>query len=626
MALKDLKEDLEERDSIYANREHDKTIYDEWNHIDEKRDNKSLWTRTKDVLADGRLRSVFIAAIGISFAAIIGVSIILYVKYQRSFFTEENVVLTMHIAEAVVSNRETEVVLTIENKNRAQLDDVDIIVRYGQYFQPTEAQKDFQGGKDERGLITIGTIDPNSTREVVLRGTFAAPENDVESISANLRYTPQRSDKQRATESQVSTTVTSSPIIATIISEKEVVSGNLVDLIVEYRNASEETIENVFLTMQYPPGFSFIESDPGVSQDQNIWSLGTLSADEKGTIRIRGAVTGNVDNVENISASLSVGAGAEEVAYSRATHAYRVIAAPVTLVQSVIGDTDGVIRAGQHIEYDISFKNTGDTPLRDVVLRLFIDGEAPDYESLHLKTGGFYDRAKREIVWKASDVPALGVLNPGDMGKVGFTVTMKNILPVDTLDDKNFTVTTVMSLDSNDVSSTIRENKNILSNARIIKVAAKPLIDAKIEHLLGPLPPRVGLGTTYRVTLRAGSVNNDLHNVVVKGLVPSGIDFVPQAEAEKPPVVLNERSNEFIWNIGKIDSGTGVITPLKEAVFDIVLTPSVNDVNALPSLIKGGLMTGHDAFLGQDFTENLKGYNTQSIPGGSFSSGSVQPL
>lgn len=624
MALKDIKEDLQKVDSEYAKRDHDKTVYDAWHQIDEKRQGNVLWQKAKNVLADKQLRLVFLAAMGVALAAIVGMIIIFYAQLQRSYFTEEKVTMEFSMPELAVSNRPVVITLEIDNANRAPLEDIEAFVSLGQYFVPDENQEFFASSGKGMGIISLDHVDTKSIETVSVSGVFVAPENEVEAISVDVKYSPKGRSRVYEQSLSTTTTITSSPLLVSIISEKQVVSGNIVEFTVSYENTSEEKIDNVSLEMVYPPGFSFLSASPrGV--DTQTWDLGVLSSGEMGEIRIAGTARGNVGNVENINATLFVTSDDDRVKYSDGAHVYRIVEPPIRLTQESSGDVNGVIQADQSMNYTVSFENTSDISLRDAVLKVYIDGEAANFGLLNLPSGGFFDEGHREIIWRASDVPALSILNPGDRGDVSFRLGVKERLPIDLPEDKNFTITSIASIDSNDVPSAIRDNKNILSNAHVIKVAAKPLVEIMPTHKLGPLPPRVGLATTFSIELKAGSVNNDLHSAKIEGSLPSGLRFAPLGDTVDSQIEINDRTNTFTWNIGKIRSGAGVISDMQTASFDVILTPSSNDINRLPELLKGGTFSGEDPFTGQGFDIQVKRVTTQDATSGNFSDAAVAP-
>jgi len=59
-----------------------------------------------------------------------------------------------------------------------------------------------------------------------------------------------------------------------------------------------------------------------------------------------------------------------------------------------------------------------------------------DYSTLKAEGGGSFDINNKIITWKASGVPGLKTLNPGNSGSIGFQVKVKDIIPIASIQDK----------------------------------------------------------------------------------------------------------------------------------------------------------------------------------------------
>jgi uncharacterized repeat protein (TIGR01451 family) len=611
MALKKIKEDLLKRDSEFAERKHSETPYNEWKIIEKENTGTGIWQRMRNAVLGVELTAASIGMMAVIGMVVMALIIIAGVMYYRSYFLVEHVAFTSEIPTTVDSNQTTELVFAINNDNRADLINAEITVDFDTFFVPAESQEDFTKTSDRTGVISLGTIEGKENRKASVVGHFISPKNEVESIAGELTYNVARRGGVYSSEARSTITVSSSPVTVDIVAPQKVVSGNYVELILKYRNASEQAIDDLSLVMTYPDGFTLHDTRPSVESNQYMWDIGTLAPGETRDTYVRGVIQGDIGTSKRFEAHV-IAEGEKETEYASDDHLYEIIEAPLTVTQEIINKQNNIVTPGELLTYRITFKNTSEVPLRDSVIKLLLDSDVLDYEKLLLQTGGFYDQIKRQIIWRASDVPALGSLDPGQGGSLEFVVPVSSHLPVE--DGRGqFMVTSIVSIDSNDLPDVVRDNKDVLSSALITKVASKILYNIEMEKNDGPLPPIVGQKTSYRVRATMGSVNNKLENAVAKMSLPSGISFLGTKEDIAEDVQYNQRSNIITWNIGSVEQGAGVTKPSREIIFDVEVIPSVNQVGKNVNMMHDIVITANDLFVNKELQKSIRTITTSDV-------------
>ncbi len=613
--IKKIEKDLHKRKSTFATREHDRTVYDEWHAERDIARGKGRLSTLIDRYIRTRTRATLIGAAIVALATFVAFAIILIVLFQRSFFMQEHVQLDIVVPAHVQSNEVFKVKLHYSNDNRADLNNAKMTLDFGQYFVVAEQQDFYKETAPGRGVITLNHIAGHADETVELVGHFIAPEEEVETARATLSYVPERTSTTYTTSAVGTTTVTSSPIVTDITTEKETVNGNFVDIVVHYRNTSDRAIEGLALSLTYPSGFIYQKATPTPrTGSDHIWHLPALPARHAGEIHIRGVANGTVGDVLRFIARV-YNVQDENNLYAQSDTSVTIVATPIVITQRIEKDNKGIVYAGDRVTNIVTIKNQGDIPLRDVIVTMHLEGQVIDYENISLDDRGFYDQENRTIVWKASDLPELAVLNPGDVVSFSVYIPIVAKIPVDGEQSDRFTVATTLVVDSFDLPSAVRENKNMLSSALVLRVGAKMLADVQLKHLSGPLPPQEGTQTVYRVTLRAGVVNNDLADAVFRGGLQSGVSFAQEAEQDAEELVINKRTNIFTWNIGKLVHGTGVTRDYRTKSFDITFTPSKNQVGKTPLLLNNLALTAVDTFTGEEQTYTLEDILTANASG-----------
>jgi hypothetical protein len=612
MALKDIEQDLQRRDSEVAKREHKKTVYDVWQSKEGSSPKKdSRWQKIKDEMGEARTKAILAGVFVVIFCIIIIVISAVYVNYKRSFFNKDNVSLLILTPKMIDSNVITEVSFEYLNNNRADLNDVEILVDLGGYFVPEDGQQNFKRVSIDKGIITIGTIDGHEESSFKLAGHFVGPLNAVADISGIMRYSPSNTNIRYETPARAVTQITSSPITLDIDAPNEVISGNLIDIDLIVKNTSTTKLTNIKLILNNPKTFEMQKSEPKGVNNGNEWYIDEVGARSEYVIRVRGALTAPAGTVQMFKAEIvsQDDADGKYTVYSDAKYAPTMVKPPIVMKQEILNNNNGVVYSGKNLRYKVTFTNDSDIPLRDVIASVVFDASTLDFSKLRLRNGGSYDSDKKEIVWKASDVPELKTLEPKDEAVMHFEIPVMEQLPVETKEDYNFQITTIASIDSDDIPSELRENKIILSNAMTVKVGAKIVFNTDVKYKEGQKPLKVGEKTVYSVTVTVDNINNDLSNTLVKIPLPTYVDF---ESGDNEELKFNKRANVVEWNIGDIEHGAGITSERRMATFDISIIPSIDQVNSLPIIIKEQVLTAKDNFTNLDVVEKKHPITTRA--------------
>jgi len=608
MSIKELEKDLQRKDSSSIQREHNKTVYDVWKSKETNEGEGSIWQKIKDKMLGTRLKAITIGGIVVFSVVFIALVTASFVYFQGGFFASERVALIMEAPSDIGSNTLTEISFTYNNHNRASLHDAQIAVQFGDYFVPAENQDNFERVSDSQGIITIGTIEGNSKDTIALAGHFVGPANSVADISGTLRYIPDRTTTRYEVEARTTTTITSSPISIDVNAPLEIVSGNLIDAAIIVKNTSTDTVSDLKLTIDTPENFSMYNATP-IPTNGKTWFIRTIAPQDEYVIHVRGGLDASIGTAQLFNMEVGTQeSDAKYVTYASEKYAPRIVGSPIIVRQNIEGTDGSVVYAGDRLKYIIKFINNSDVPLREAIVSVKFDTAALDFAQLDLENKGDYDEKEKTITWKASDIPELQLLKPQESGEISFTIPVLKKLPVNSKEDHDFSVSTLVSIDSDDIPSELRENKTVLSNVLTKTVGAKVLLGSNLEYVEGALPPKVGEKTKYTVTLTVDNINNDISNTVVTVPLPTQVKFVSGDDVE-----FNKRTNEVVWTIGDIVHGAGVTSEKIQTTFDVDIIPSIDQIGESPLILQQQTLVAEDLFAGVHVKEVGNSITTSNI-------------
>jgi uncharacterized repeat protein (TIGR01451 family) len=496
--------------------------------------------------------------------------------------------------------------IAYSNDNWLDLKNASIRLTYPENFKPEETAN-LKSEGPTAGIIPLGNISSHGSGKVVLNGRMYSPKGALIYLKADLVYSPSSLSVQFVSKSQIGISVSSSPIAVEVIAPQNVSTGDEVNYLVTYKNEGNETFENLRIRAEYPEGFSFASSEPSPFEANNIWYVGSMAPGQSGKIVIAGKLEGNRDQTKKVGISAGIVENGNFVSMSDEEAVTRIVSSPLSISQTVNGLGNLNVNAGQNLAFTINYRNNGSTGLRDVIVTEKLDSPALDYTTLN-KEGGSYDERNKIITWKASDYPQLKNLKPGDGGEIRFMIRVKDVIPVNGSNDKNFVVSSLAKIDSPDIPTPISMNKIVSGNRMDMKLNSKLVLDVKGYYTdpnipnSGPIPPKIGQETTYTIHWIARNVSNDISGTRVEAFLPTSATATGKFFPGDGKVVYNERSNSIVWDIGGMDAGTGILSSPKEVSFQVRITPSPEQFGQEIGLLNESTITAKDLFTG----ENLK--------------------
>lgn len=619
MDLKELHEKLYHKDDKLEGRELSEDRFDP-----EKKHSSGSFAKSKGYdykdLSNSDQKNFFkrnklLGYILVSFASFVIIAIIAFafITYVRGAYAEERVILKIDGSEIVDSGDVIAYKIIIFNDNRTILNDVVLNLNYSNELEP----KEFNEGEDNglnRKKITVGTIGARESREYTIPFLVFGSRDTRVYLDASMDYKPKTINSLFKKTAQGSSLIKASLLQIEMLQPKEVASGEKMKIDFIIKNKSDEFFKNVELRAVYPEQFNYREATIPPFDDNNKWLIDSIEPMGQKIITVWGSLNGSVGLSMPFFATIGKydQAGNNFSKYSEVQENLIIIANRIEITQvAKVASTElldqSSVSSGQVIGFQIHFKNTSQELMRDLILREKIVSRVVNEERI-VAQGGHYDAQNKEIVWKASGIPALKLLEPNQEGSISFSLPLDEKFPMGSENDKNFSIETQASIESLDVNSSISENKEIYSDKLVFKVNSRLLLgvaggyrDSDFSNE-GPVPPESNKETTFVPRVSIQNTSNDLENVVFSASFPTWINWKNNYLPENENVQFNERSNELIWNVGEVKAGAGFILPTEILAFRLGITPSESQIgkNVQSLVIMNNIkIVAKDSFTGE---------------------------
>jgi len=467
----------------------------------------------------------------------------------------------------------------------------------------------FENNKEKEAVKIqrdIGVLMPNQEKVLIFEGRIYGEKDSIKTIKATLSYTPAELNRSFKVDKEFNISIETIPIFLNVSMPEQVEASKENEIKVEYINQSDASFSNMEIRAEYPAGFEFISSDPNPAASNNVWQLGTVLGGEEGSLLIRGKFNGAEGEKQIISIEIGeAGASNDEFSSFAASLSETQLASSALLVFQTVNDSrDAAVDFGSTLNYKISYKNTTNTQISNVVILAQIDDAFVDLKTLNIPWGSF-DGRTNSIIWNQSGTPELAVLDPKEEGIVSFSVKVKSNFIPSSPKDKNLKIKSTVRIASGSVLDDLGglpvENQDTL-NVKLNTYFGFNVFgyynDGPIKNF-GPFPPQVGKETSYTASWQIINTTNDMKDVVVKASVPPNVKWTGNIDPEDAGIVYDSEKGTIEWKPGIVFAGSGYTIPSQRVDFQLSFLPALVHVGKKIKLLSGISIEGTDVFTGK---------------------------
>ena len=526
--------------------------------------------------------------------------------------------------ERASSGEEVEYKVIIENRNNFNL----IGARLS-FFYANDSIPLSEDGRPLDSLVNrfdLGVFESRSKKEFLFRALISGEKGEIKKTKVNFTYSPSnfRSVFQKSEEAATTISKISIPLI--LSAPPNVLSGQKIQVSLDLRNETENDFENLEVALSYPDGFNFIKAAPSASQGNNVFSLASLKAGEGTRVMVEGEISGFEKEGKKFTAVLKKKIAGRFFDFQKA-QVLLLISSPLITADVLVNDSkDYIAKVGDRLKYIIRISNNSNNNFSALELTAKLEGQMFDFSGL--KTNGFFDQNTKTILWNAAVEPLLANLSPNQSGEVSFEIGLRRDFPK--VFAKNYYLKVSSLIQTSSVPPDFDLDKISASADLVSRIHSKTDFTSRAFYNdsvfpnSGPVPPKVGQKTTYTIHWKIVNEGNDLTNVrIVSSLLP-GISWEDKIKITpmQSDLDYDPDTGRVSWVIPTVPAGTGAVSPVFEAVFQVGITPSLNQVGQAPEILKEAVLEAVDNFTKENINLSQPPINTQAV---SDSPGTVQP-
>jgi len=565
------------------------------------------------------MRKVFLI---IAILAIIGflASSAYQIFYQnRKAFDEKNIIVRIDGPQSVGTGDSFSVTISLKNANRTNLKNAVLTFNYPQGgFSEIKAES---GGKinDSSVIWNIGNI--SSGYEGSLKVSGKTDGIITGKLTAELVYEPENFSSNFSSRDEFAFAVNPAKISLNLFAPAEVVAGQQVKYILTYTNATSINFDSIRIKFNYPAGFTFVSANPLPAPDTGsgvFWEIPSFARASSGQIEVTGNLDQNGEGVKTVSATIEqADKDGKFIFNNQITADTSIINSPFVITQIVNDKENYSANAGETLNYKIKLRNLDKTSRNNLAVSATLTGEAADYTTLTAENA-VIDQVTDTITWDSKAKTDLANLDPDKEIELDFSLKIKDKLAIIDAASKNFLVKDTVAVKDGNVLDADGNNKLIVSSSFDTKINSSVELftrgyyndDGRITTS-GPIPPKVGQTTAYNIRWQILNSSNKINNVKVTGILPANVRWTGEVFPVDAKIAYDVNTRMITWEAGDLDPGTGIISPLKEVVFQVSVTPVAQDVGNYLVLIDQNVLTATDDFTLAEISAKSDGITTR---------------
>ncbi|MFC1757125.1 hypothetical protein ACFLZC_03150, partial [Patescibacteria group bacterium] len=263
----------------------------------------------------------------------------------------------------------------------------------------------------------------------------------------------------------------------------------------------------------------------------------------------------------------------------------------------ISGKDVNYVSSGGKVSVSVPWKNKTNNEIRDAIISVKLKGVAVDEKTI-TSDNGFYRGFDTSIVWNSSSFSKLNLIAPGEEGLVNFSFSLKDVIPVFSQSDKNFSLVLDGEMTGSKTGNGGQGAQVRSTVSRELKISTDAQLTSRIVYTSGSLPPQVGKKTVYTIFWTVENLYNDISNSVIRATMPSYVSWVGEIDPMGENVSYNPSTGEIAWRVDNIKAGSGAVLPGEEVSFQVSFVPALNQLGSSPEILSRASFEGKDTFTG----------------------------
>lgn len=445
----------------------------------------------------------------------------------------------------------------------------------------------------------LGVLEPHARGTVTFDATMFGATGARRAVTAELIYWPEAATVPVRVRSMNVWNIAGSALRLTATPPASLLRGRATTVLFSYENVSETTLPALTLRLTKPDDFVLTGSVPtALPSRRSAWEIGPLAPGESGELRVNGYFAASAANTAAPELMLEAvqNEGPDELIVETLRQNLDPKANGFSLTQDLSDLEARGVAPGDKVIVRLNYANDSDSPIEHLEITLHTDDlllELAEPEGL---------------VWNEANTPQLALVAPGESGTVQASFRVRRDLGALNTATPQLPLSASAEFYRSDAPTDVIRTDTapaLLQIASALSLEAAALYFTKDGDQLGvgPLPPRVGATTKYRIVLQISNATGDVRDATLTATLAPGVNWTGNYSVTNGEAIdWLPTSSRISWKVGDLTAYDGTVGEYMGASFEVALTPTATMADTTADLITGISLAGTDATTGLKIT------------------------
>jgi hypothetical protein len=284
--------------------------------------------------------------------------------------------------------------------------------------------------------------------------------------------------------------------------------------------------------------------------------------------------------------------------------------------------TDSTVSLGGSMHISVDYENKGSKPITDGEIALTLAGTPTSSGSGPIDWNTWNDlrsgkRSGSTVTWTKKEVPELGSIAPGAKGSIDVSVKATGM--IFTLEDRDYRID-LLARGTIGAIGGKKSGKTVSTPVMRTLVNTDASVAAAVRHTEGPLPPKSGEQTVYRILFAVTNSLHEISGIKTTAKLAPGVSFAANGNVDAGDLRFDPADGSVTWTLNRLPTSVKSVS----ADFTVTLTPKASDIGKSVDLIGNSVFTATDTATGASLTAEALPLDTASVQGGPDNAGIVQ--
>lgn len=525
----------------------------------------------------------------------------------RSTTSGDDIKITFDGPKELEPMKEYDFIATLENVGTFDLARVNFEINLPDQFFLSSSEPPM----DNRHSLSIGNMLKKEKREIKFKGGFIAKEKEQVTLSGLAVYHPQNFNATFEATGVYTALMGEGLFTGSIEGPDKLLSGDEAEFTISFAKKEDAVVNDVAISVDAPSDFSITTGTIQPSREK-IWPVNFGDKKNEGQAVFKGVFSSEANGDRTVKFLLGQMRNNKFYPTKELIVPIEVLGAEVSIDVGLNGTAFKDIneqmftRFGDMLSYTIDLTNTTKEVLKNMRVVFHAEG-TPQYngETVVMWASAFNSpNATREgssVIWTSREILDFKNFKSGATEHLEGNVRLRPGPFAVAINDYRVRVWAEVQLDG---VGKIVKKRNLTSKTVELLVQSDADFNAEARYYgsdgvalsTGPLPPKVGEQTTYRIFWKINNSLHELKNVSVSAILPPNVVLTGKNLIPNGVFSYDGATKTVTWSLEQWP------TSLKntEINFEVGLTPVAGDVGKIPELLGPASFKATDAVTGVD--------------------------